>query len=124
MTKRELLINSVEWNSGGYGFGTCSFANSMIWAMDEPSIDKPDLKSTVAICGDPKKYTTEELEKIVDFAKRCDKKYDAIFRVCRGCNLILFDKREDGIWMRKRLSWTMGPMYSPSLDEAIAIMEK
>jgi hypothetical protein len=125
---RLLLIDQVEWNSGGYGFGICSVANSMMWAMDEPSADKPDLKSTVAICGDPKKYTDEELEKIVAFAKRRDKKYDEMVRYRRGCNMILIGKEEDNApshrWMRKRLTWNRGPMHSPTLDEAIAFMEK
>jgi len=126
--KRDELINQVEWNSGGYGFGVCSVANSMMWAMDEPSADKPDLKSTVAICGDPAKYTDEELEKIVAFAKRRDEKYDSIFRYRRGCNMILIGKEEDNApshrWMRKRLTWNMGPMHSPTLEEAIAVMER
>lgn len=121
--ERTELIGQVEWNSGGYGFGICSVANSMMWAMDEPNAEKPDLKSTVAICGDPAKYTDEELEKIVAFAKRRDEKYDSMFRYRRGCNMILIGK-EDGRWMRKRLTWTMGPMHSPTLDEAIAVMER
>jgi len=122
--KRDELLNHVEINSGGYGFGICSVATSMMWAMDEPSADKPDLKSTVAICGDPEKYTDEELEKIVAFAKRHDEKYDSMFRYRRGCNMILIGKEENGRWLRKRLSWEYGPMYSPTLDEAIAVMER
>lgn len=124
MATRDELISSVEWNSGGYGFGVCSLAGSILWGMQEPSAKKPDLKSTIAICGKPEKYTDEELEKVVAFAKRHDEKYDKMFRYKLGCNMILFDKTDEGRWMRKRLTWTMGPMYSPTLDEAIAVMEK
>ena len=120
--ERKALINQLEWNSGGFGYGVCSFGNQMIWEMDRPGPNKPDLKSVVAVCGNPKKYTTEELTKIVEFSKFATARYDELFTIRRGCNLILFDKRDDGHWMRKRLSWTMGPMYSPSLDEALTIM--
>lgn len=122
---RQDLINSVEWNSGGYGFGICAVANQLMWAMDSPKGREDDLKSTVAICGTPGKYTTEELAKIVTFAKKRDADYDKMFRYRRGCNMILFDKLEGGKrWLRKRLTWECGPMYSETLDEAIAFMDK
>lgn len=125
--ERNELIAQLEWNEGGYGFGICSFANSMIWAMDmpDPERGKNDLKSVIAVCGDPAKYTDDELVKIVEFSKAATARYDKMFNVRRGCNLILLDKREgDGAWMRKRMSWEYGPMYSKTLDEAIAIFTK
>jgi hypothetical protein len=122
--KRAEMIKKLMWNQGGAGFGICSFGNAMIWAMDEPGPNKPDLISTVAISGDPKKYTDEELAKLLDFSQKQTARYDAMFNVRRGCNLIVFDKREDGMWLRKRLTWEFGPMYSRTLDEAIAIFTK
>lgn len=123
---RQEMIDKLEWNSGGYGFGVCSFANSMLWAMDTPSSEKSDLKSIVAVSGPPKKYSDEELEKIVAFSERVTARYDKMFRYRRGANLILLDKPSfaDGKWMRKKLSWTEGPMYSDTLSEAIAFMEQ
>jgi hypothetical protein len=122
--ERTALIDQLEWNSGGYGYGLCSVAGAMIWEDDRPTKDKPDLKSIVAVCGDPAKYTDEELALIVEFSKVVTRRYDEMFKYRRGCNMILLDKRDDGMWLRKRLSWTQGPMYSPTLDEALAVMEK
>lgn len=123
---REELVGRLEWNSGGYGFGICSVASSMLWAMDRPGPDRPDLKAIVAVSGPAEKYTDEELEKIAAFAERVTARYDRLCSIRRGANLILLDKRDDmgGRWMRKRLTWTMGPMYSDTLDEALAAMER
>ena len=124
--KRQEMIEELEWNSGGYGFGICEIANSMLWAMDRPGPDKPDLKSIVAVSGPPDRYTDDELEKLVALSRRVTARYDEMFRYRRGANLILIDKPKEsnGKWLRKRLSWNRGPMYSNTLDEAIEIMEK
>ena len=123
---REEMIGKLQWNDGGYGFGVCEVGAAMIWTMDTPGPDKPDLKSTVAVSGPPDKYTDEELEKILAFSERVTARYDKMFSYRRGANLILLDKPEyaEGRWLRKRLSWTIGPMFSETLDEALAIMEK
>jgi len=123
---RKEMIDKLLWNSGGYGFGICSSANSIMWAMDQPKPGKPDLKSVVAISGPPKKYTNEELKKILAFSERKTARYDEMYRFRRGANLILINKETDFRvrWMRKKLSWTQGPMYSETLDEALAVMEK
>src|SRR5271166_4077017 len=121
---RDEMISKLLWNDGGAGFGICSFGNAMLWATDEPTPTKPDLIATVAISGDPKKYTDEELAKLLDFSQKQTARYDAMFTCRRGCNLIVFDKRNDGMWLRKRLTWTYGPMYSRTLDAAIAIFTK
>jgi len=129
MNKRKALIAQLMCNSGGYGFGVCSFGNSMLWAMDEPGPNNPDLISVVAICGDPSKYTDEELKVLVEFSKAATERYDKMFRIRRGCNLILLDKDEfdgkpTGSWMRKRLTWESGPMYSESLTEALDVFRR
>ena len=121
---REDVIKKLLWNDGGYGFGICSVAGSMLWSMDTPGPGKPDLQSVVAVSGPPEKYTDEELEKIFLFSERATARYDKMFSHRRGANLILFDRVGNGHWMRKRLSWTEGPMYSETLDEAIAIMDR
>jgi len=122
---RKELEDSILWSGGGAGFGLCSVAASMSWAMDEPTKDKPDLISIVSLGLPKEKYTDEELAKIVKFAKRKTANYDKMFRYRRGANLIMFDKQvgeKDTRWLRKRLSWEIGPMFSPTLDEAIALM--
>ncbi len=124
---RQELIAKLEWNQGGTGFGICSFAMAAIWAEDRPGPDKPDLKSIVAVNGPPDKYTDEELAKIVAFAERKTAAYDQMYRWRRGANLILINKHDTGIgtlWLRKRLSWDHGPMYSATLDEALEVMER
>ncbi len=73
------------------------------------------------LCGNPAKYTDEELAKLAEFADEQDRRYDEMFRWRRGCNAILFDKVETGRWMRKRLTWQYGPMFSPTLDKAIGV---
>jgi hypothetical protein len=83
---------------------------------------KRDLTSTVAVVGPADKYTTEELTKIVACAEKLDAQYDRLFPFRRGCNMTVFDKDAPDWWLRKRFSWYMGPMYSESLDEAIAFM--
>ena len=124
MQKREGMVNSLVWNSGGYGFGIMPVAASMIWEMDVPGPDKPDLQSIVAVSGPQEKYTDEELAQIVEFARKATEQYDKMFKYRRGANLILFDKVRKDMWLRKRLTWTVGTMYSNSLDEAISFMEK
>ncbi len=122
MSSRQEMIESLEWNSGGYGFGVCSVANSMCWVMDSPGPEKPDLKSIVAVGSPSSKYTNEELEKLVKFSEEATARYDEMFTYRRGANLILFDKFENGSWLRKRLSWEFGPILSKTLDEAIEFM--
>src|SRR3990167_8984732 len=103
---REDVIKRLLWNEGGYGFGICSVAGSMLWSMDTPGPGKPDLQSVVAVSSPPDKYTDEELEKILVFSERATARYDKMFPQRRGANLILLDKFSNGHWMRKRLSWT------------------
>ena len=121
---REEKVTKLLWNSGGNGFGICSFANSILWAMDRPGPDKPDFPSIVAVGGSPEDYTDEEIDKLFAFSEFATARYDRFFGIRRGANLILFRKPTDsgGPWLRKRMSWEMGPMYSPTLDDAIAFM--
>jgi len=119
---REELIARLQWNSGGSGLG--SIAGIMSWAMDHPGEGKPDLKSIVAVSGPPEKYTDEELVELVAFSDKKTAEYDEMFRYRRGANLICIDKTADGRWMRKRLTWEMGPFFSDSLGEALTIFER
>jgi hypothetical protein len=121
---RQELIAKLEWNDGGTGFGICAVANSMLWAMDRPTEEKKDLVSVVFVTGPESKYTTEELELIVKFAEERNRIYDRMFSYRRGCNAICIDKFSKTSWLRKRLSWTMGPMFSASLEEAIEFMSR
>ena len=123
MTRAE-MVKKLLWNSGGDGFGICSFASSMLWAMDRPGPGKPDFPSIVAVGGSPADYTDEEIKKLFDFAEFATARYDKIFGIRRGANLILVRKPTEpgGSWLRKRMSWVSGPMHSPTLDDAIAFM--
>ena len=121
---REELIAELVWNGGGCGFGICNVANAMTWAMDKPGKGKPDLKSIVVVRGPPEKYKDEELRELAAFSERVTADYDKRYIYRRGANLICIDKTEDGRWMRKRLTWEMGPMFSDTLQEAIAVMER
>ncbi len=122
LTREEMLARFVPV-SGGWSMQNVGLA--MMYAMDEPKPGKPDFPSVVGLYGPEEKYTNEELAKLVEFADRVTQAYDRLFRFRRGANLYLFDKpdwRRDGFWMRKKLTWTEGPMFSPTLEEAIAFM--
>lgn len=124
---RDELIDAIMWNSGGYGYGVCSFANMMAHRL---STVEP--KSVIAVCAETpdeiEKYTDEELRKLAAFSRECTDAYRSYFGTCAGVNYIIFDKligwRKDQpeVWLRKRASWEVGTMHSLSLDEAIAHM--
>lgn len=122
MSKEELIAR-IMWNSGGCGFGISRIANIMSWAMDRPGEGKPDLKSIVVVSGPPEKYSDEELRELAAFSERATADYDRMGIYRRGANLICFDK-VDGRWMRKRLTWEVGPFFSDTLKEAIAVLER
>lgn len=117
---REELERQLLWNQGGVGLG--SVAGAALWNMQAPGPGKPDWPSIVAVGGDPSTYTDEELRKIVAFAQKVTERYDRMFRVRMGANLLILRKDGDGRWLRKRLTWCKGPMYSESLDEALAVL--
>lgn len=120
---REEMIAKLEWNEGGYGFGICSVAGSAIWGMDRPGPGKRDLKSIVAIGVPASKYSDEELVRIVDFADKITVDYDKLFSIRRGANMVLLNKEDDGRWLRKRLSWISGAMFSDTFDDALSFMK-
>lgn len=119
---RQELIDQLEWNSGGHGLGLCSFGNAILWRQSRPGPGERDLKGIVAVSCPQESYTDEELAKIAEFNKRLTAKYDEMFRVRMGANLILIGKMDNGRWLRKRLTWEIGSMYSDTLDEAIKFM--
>lgn len=119
---RQDLINRLEWNNGGMGHGICSFASSMLWAMNRPKHPRgeDDLQSIVAVSGPPDKYTDEELAALVAFSDEQTADYDKMFNWRLGANLICINKFDETSWMRKRLSWEYGPMFSTSLEDALS----
>jgi hypothetical protein len=122
MMNRQELEEMIMWNEGGHTIGDIGLQLNHI--MDRPGPNNPDTKSIVALGLPREKYTDEELEKIVAFAQRVTSRYDRMYPYRRGANFILLDKRDDGMWLRKRLSWMAGAMYSTSVDHAIAIMSE
>ena len=126
---RKQMIDEMEWLTpdSGTGFGICAVGNAMMWAMAKPDEDHPDLKSVVAIKGDPDDYTDEELAALHEFSQQRTAKYDQHFRWRLGCNTIIIGKETWGnrtTWLRKRLSWDMGRMWSETLKEAIAVFDE
>lgn len=126
---REELIARLMWNSGGTGYGVCQVAGAMLWADDRPTPERPDWISVVAISGPPEKYTDEELQILVDFSEEATRRYDTRWHWRRGANLICigkdpFSSSGPVSWMRKRMSWLYGPMYSATLLEALAVFTK
>jgi len=125
MSDRQLLIDAIEWLSpdSGTGMGVCAVANAFAWAIANVA-PEDDLKSVVVVKGPSDKYTDEELAKLLAFSCAYTAYYDEMFTQRMGANLIIFDKREfDSAWLRKRMTWDQGPMYSKTLDEAIAVFE-
>ena len=123
---REELIKELMWNIGGNGFGICSVANSLSWALDRPGPGKEDLPSVVLVNAPVERYTDTELRWLVAFSQYVTAKYDNRNRWRRGANLIIIGKpeRDDGYWLRKRLSWDHGPMHSKTLLDALSVMLK
>jgi hypothetical protein len=124
---RKEMIADMMWLAPdlGHGFGICSFAASLIWGDQKPTEKKPDWKSVVFVKGPEKKYTLEEIKKLCAFSQSKTADYDRLFSVRMGCNIIIISKEESCTkgkfsWLRKRITWESGPMYSKTLDEAIA----
>lgn len=118
------MVGKLMWSEGGAGYGICSFAGAMLWESQRPSESYPDWPSVVAVRGPAEKYSDDELARLVEFSGARTARYDEMFRWRQGANLIVLDKVETGAWLRKRMSWTHGPMYSPTLAEALAVMSK
>ena len=126
---RKQLEDALLWNSGGTGFGICRVAGMDIWASRRPEHPRgeDDLPFTVAVMGPKEKYTYSELLKLFRFSWRRTEEYDRMFRWRLGANLIHINKQvsnQGATWMRKRMSWEYGPMWSETLDEAIAVFEQ
>ena len=124
--ERQKMIDEMEWleAGSGTGFGICRVANMLfMWGTDEPGPDRPDLKSVVAVKGNPEDYTDEELTALYEFSQRQTADYDKHWRYRRGANLIIIGKRF-GKWLRKRMSWDMGEMWSDSLEDAMAVFDR
>ena len=81
-------------------------------------------KSVVAVSWPPEKYTDEEIQKLYKFSVAETERYDKRVKTRVGANLIVFDKYEDGQWLRKRLTWEIGEMTSETLNEAIEVFTK
>ena len=119
------MIREMVWltpDSGG-GFGCCSFGASFLWSDQMPTEDHPDWKSIVFVKGPAEKYSLREIRKLHRFSMEKTAEYDRLFSVRMGANAVVMDKcqGERTYWLRKRMSWECGPMYSETLDEAISV---
>ena len=120
---RQELIDRLQWNNGGTGYGICSVGNALLWAAQQPKEPRgaDDLKSVVAISEPADRYTDEELTALVAFSDEMTADYDRLFAWRLGANMICIAKTSDRQWMRKRMSWEYGPMASPTLQEALDV---
>ena len=122
---RNELVQEIMWNTGGAGFGICSVGNAFAQMLDEPTSEKRDLPSIVGVSGSPAVYTDTELRWLLAFSRHVTAAYDLLgYRYRRGANFVLIGKTEGGSWLRKRQSWTMGPMYSSTMLGAMRFMLK
>ena len=70
------------------------------------------------------KCTVEELARLVEFSQERTAYIRGIIGPIRyGDNLYVLKKNENN-WLSKRQSWTMGRMYSPTLEEAIEFLSR
>lgn len=115
---RQSLIDQIMWSDGGSGWGICAIGNMM---MAQQS--KRAMKSIVSLQGSPDEYTDEELGKVVEFSKVRDERHRLICgEILMGDNVIVLRKMGSK-WLRKRMTWNIGPMFSDSLDEALEFMK-
>ncbi len=118
---RDEMISKLMWNNGGGSYGICT-VGSMFAIACAP---KQTLPSCVAVGGPADKYTDEELTKLVQFSENSTANHiKSVGSVLYGDNLTIIDKIDECRWLRKRISWEMGPMFSNTLDDAIAFMSK
>lgn len=121
---REALVEELMWNEGGNGFGICEVGNQLRWALERPGPDKPDLKSIVLVNVPAEKYTDTQLRWLVLFSRHVTAKHDEVCKRRMGANLIVIGKEQEDRWLRKQLTWTMGPMYSKTMLSAMGVFLK
>ncbi|HEX5426561.1 MAG TPA: hypothetical protein VFW94_23640 [Candidatus Acidoferrales bacterium] len=109
MTREELIARFV-WTADGVVF--------------HHACGEDDWASTICLTEPSAKYSDDELGKLAAFADEQDAEYDRVLPRREGCNLTVIDKCADGRWMRKRLTWYLGPMHSPDLDAALAFLRR
>jgi hypothetical protein len=119
---RKELIEALFWTGGGNGFGICRVANMMMQSMMRPETPDEDWPFNVTVQGKPKDYTDDELRELLEFSREMTADYNRMFKWRMGCNLIIVEKNMDNphrAWWRKRQTWTMGYMWSSTLEDAL-----
>ena len=120
--ERQILINQLEWLDN-----PDEFPDNYMWRR------RGRLKSIVLVKGPADQYADDELEALVAFSDRQTADYDRLWKTTKpadqvkardGCNAIIIGKALDGNWLRQRLSWYSGEMFSPSLAEAMEVFDK
>lgn len=110
-TPREIELQSkladtgIAVHSGGLRY------DPILWMGIDP------LTPVVAIWGESKIPTDEEIEAIKTIAQR---KIDRFFHLsevkglsARGANMITLFKKEDDTWTFRRMTWQIGPTWYP-----------
>ena len=120
--ERHTLIDQLEWL-----VNPDEFPDNHMWRH------RGRLKSIVLVKGPADQYADDELEALVAFSDRQTADYDRLLQTASqvkardGCNAIVIGKCSDEIstrWLRHRLSWHIGPMFSPTLAEAMEVFDK
>lgn len=81
-----------------------------------------DMESLVCVIGKKENYTESEIAKLEDFARAHMEWDNRLGEDKTHAYYIFFEKRADGTWLRKKESWTQGPLVSPTLEDALAFM--
>ena len=86
------------------------------------------LKPMVGLYGPIEKYTPDELQIIQDFGARLIRQESETLsfhvRSSGTAYIAIFDKLENGSWLRKRHTWIKENLYSPTLPKAIEALSK
>lgn len=101
------------------------------WTVDDYGPDWNLPNRPVLVCGPHTKYTAEELDLLMAFGREYQEVYDhryggriywdTAFIAINKDTQVAGDGRQRTSWHRRSTYWNSGPMWSPSLPEAIGV---
>jgi hypothetical protein len=87
-----------------------------------PKKQRQGMSSLVCVIGEENNYTESEIALLEQFSKAYIEWDNRIGPDKTFAYYIFFQKGDDGRWLRVKESWTEGPLYSPTLKEALVFM--